>query len=180
MIYFDNSKKAYGYKIKPYLAKTTEELWHEVCTDPDAWDIVDGEFIDKRETTEYLTKQLHKAKELKYAENDSKAESARTSKTFTLVLQNLSCDFDTQYKTQTDLLTAFAVCSSGETYEGWVCNNGTVINLTMQDLIEIQNKFKELSNVYPVWNHYKDLIDSASTKEEVDNIVIDYDIELGE
>ena len=177
-IYFNKNKEAYGYKIKSYIATTTEELWNELCEDRSSWDIIDGEFVDLRQDPTYISQKLAEAKALKYAENDTKAEEARTSKTFTLTLQDKECEFDTQYKTQTDLLTAFSVCSSGETYDGWVCNNGIVIDLTMQDLMQIQVMFKELSNVYPRWNYYKNLIDIASTKEAVEAIVIDYDIEL--
>lgn len=72
------------------------------------------------------------------------------------------------------MLTAFAVCSTGTTYDGWVTNNGVVLNLTIEDVALISQVFKEKSNVYGKWNEYKTLIDNAATVEEVNAIEIVY------
>lgn len=117
---------------------------------------------------------LQSLKESKYIENDTKANISRYSKEFTLTIQDKECVFDTKEQTQTDLLTAFAVCTAGYTYTGWVCNNGVVVDLTLEDLLQIQATFKELSNVYPKWNEYKDRIDNAKTLREVEDIIIEY------
>ena len=119
--------------------------------------------------------ELNAAKTAKYAENDSKAAQSRYSKEFTLILQDKVCVFDTKETTQADLLTAFAVCSTGTTYDGWVTNNGVEFDLTFEDVAAIAAEFKSKSNVYPQWAVYKRAIDSAQTVEEVEAIEINYD-----
>ena len=111
----------------------------------------------------------------KYVENDKKANEARYNQEFTLVVQEQECLFDTTEQTQRDLLTAFAVCSTGETYNGWVTNNGVELDLTLQDVVMISSVFKEKSDVYGKWNEYKTAIDEAKTLEELEEIEIDYD-----
>ena len=110
----------------------------------------------------------------KYAENDKKATETRYSQEFTLVIQEQECLFDTTEQTQRDLLTAFAVCSTGETYDGWVTNNGVELDLTLEDVALISATFKEKSDVYGKWNEYKTAIDEATTLEELEAIEIDY------
>lgn len=123
------------------------------------------------------TELLKNLKKGKYNENDTKADLKRHSQEFSITLQDKECVFDTKEQTQSDLLTAFAVCSATGVYTGWVCNNGVVIDLTLEDLVQIQNEFKNLSNVYPKWNEYKTRIDNAQTIEEVEAIIIDYEVE---
>ena len=138
-----------------------------------------SEVIVYDETQEQAdARELNEAKSAKYAENDFKATEKRYNQEFTLNIQEQECVFDTTEQTQTDLLTAFAVCSTGQTYDGWVCNNGIVINIRLEDLFIIQEAFRELSNVYPKWNYYKNLIDSATDVSEVEAIQIDYSIRV--
>ena len=120
--------------------------------------------------------KLEEAKELKYRENDTKASDARYGQEFTLTIQEQECVFDTTEQTQRDLLTAFAVCSTGQTYGDWVTNNGVVLDLTMEDVALISQIFKEKSNVYDKWNLYKQAIADAQTIEEVEAIEIIYNI----
>lgn len=120
---------------------------------------------------------LERAKQNKYTENDNKASEARYNQEFTITIQDKECVFDTKSTTQADLLTAFAVCSSGATYDGWVTNNGVELDLTLEDVALISQVFKEKSNIYGKWNEYKQEIDSAVNVEEVNNIVIDYEVE---
>ncbi|MBE7084222.1 MAG: DUF4376 domain-containing protein [Clostridiales bacterium] len=122
----------------------------------------------------YPIEQLKKAKTAKYEENSQKAKEARYSKKFTVTLQEKECEFDTSEETQRDLLTAFDVCSSGITYDGWITNNGVEIDLTLEDILIISATFKEKSSVYGQWNAYKTAIDNASTVEEVERITINY------
>lgn len=124
---------------------------------------------------DHEAEELEAAKNEKYAENDTKAAQSRYSKEFTLILQDKVCVFDTKETTQADLLTAFAVCSTGATYDGWVTNNGVEIDLTFEDVAAIAAEFKSKSNVYAQWAVYKRAIDSAQTIEEVEGIEINYD-----
>lgn len=56
MIYFDENKKAYAYKIENYIATCSAELWSSYAG-TDKWDIVNGEFVDVTDTEEYKAKQ---------------------------------------------------------------------------------------------------------------------------
>lgn len=122
----------------------------------------------------YEAEKLAELKREKSAENDQKASEARYGKEFILTVQEQECVFDTTQTTQTDLLTAFAVCSTGETYNGWVTNNGVELDLTLADVTLISQTFKAESDVYHQWNEYKTAIDEAETIEEVENITIIY------
>ena len=90
-------------------------------------------------------------------------------------MQNKVCVFDTKQTTQADLLTAFAVCSTGATYDGWVTNNGVELDLTLEDVALLSTTFKDKSNVYGKWNEYKQAIDNAETIADVEEININYD-----
>ena len=128
----------------------------------------------KKDETEYEQEQLTKAKQVKYQENNTKSDNARYNNEFSITLQGKECIFDTSQKTQADLLTAFAVCSTGTTYDGWITNNSIELNLTLEDVVLISIKFKQLSSVYQKWKYYKELIDNAQTINEVNAITIIY------
>lgn len=138
---------------------------------------IDGFYYISSKCPHYTdSEKFEIAKANKYAENDFKASEARYNKEFTITVQDKVCVFDTKQTTQADLLTAFAVCSSGGTYDGWVTNNGVELDLTLEDVALISQVFKAESDVYHQWNEYKQAIDEAETFEEVNNIVIDYEV----
>ena len=119
---------------------------------------------------------LEELRQEKFNENTIKANESRYNKTFKINIQNKICEFDTNITTQIDLLTAFAVCSQGEIYKGWICNNGVDIDLTLEDVIQISENFRKLSNVYPQWKEYQYAIKDAKTEEELENIQIEYEV----
>lgn len=57
MIYFNDKKEAFAYKINNPILTLDESIWAEFCNDPTSWDIVDGEFIDLCGSDEYKAKQ---------------------------------------------------------------------------------------------------------------------------
>lgn len=122
----------------------------------------------------YEDEKLAELKSEKHAENDYKASESRYNQEFTITVQEQECVFDTKQTTQADLLTAFAVCSSGATYDGWVTNNGVELDLTLEDVALISQVFKQKSNVYGKWNEYNTAINEAETIEEVEGIDINY------
>ena len=63
MIYFDENKQAYAYKIDNYVTVITNQAWEEIANNNDAWDIVNGNFVDLRNTPEYKQKQEEKEKQ---------------------------------------------------------------------------------------------------------------------
>ena len=142
--------------------------------------ILASEYATLQQTPEYIAEQLAKAKADKLAENESIAKETRYSKYFTLTVQDQSCDFDTSSTTDNDLTKALAITSTGLTYNGWITNNGIVLNLTFDDVKVFMTKFLELSNVYPTWLYYKNLVEKATTIDEVNAIVIDYSVDVTE
>ncbi len=140
-----------------YLTKEIKETEEAL----EAWDFTDAELIER------VKKDL-------LEQNNVKAKEARYNQNFSITVQGQICDFDTSDETQRDLLTAFDVCSTGATYDGWITNNGVELNLTLEDILLIFSSFKELSNVYPKWKQFKEQIDSASTLKKVNAINIDY------
>lgn len=138
-----------------------------------------GQIIDISQTPEYLAEQLEKAKQAKLAEITSKGNDFRYSQTFTLTIQDKECEFDTSTTTQSDLQTAMLSFLSGaESYDGWITNNGIVLNLALADIQAISTKFKELSNIYPKWLEYTQQLEKALTVEDVNAIVVDYSVDV--
>lgn len=67
MIYFDNTKQAYGFEIENYICKIEDELWSDYAH-TDKWDIVNGEFVDISETDEYNKRKAEGRKQLFYSQ----------------------------------------------------------------------------------------------------------------
>ena len=125
--------------------------------------------------------ELEQAKNTKYEENDERAKKARVSQTFTVTLNNVDLLFDTTRETQQDLLTAKDFLSAGLEKYDWWDNNGTHYAFTSVDeIITISSIFMEKANIYSIWSYYKNLIDNAETTQEVKEIDLDYNINLGE
>lgn len=155
----DEYYKSIGMKLRNVEQSEIDNLWYISAKCPHYTD----------------AEKFEIAKADKYAENDFKASEARYNQEFTLTVQDKICLFDTTEQTQRDLLTAFAVCSTGATYDGWVTNNGVELDLTLEDVALISATFKEKSNVYGKWNEYKQAIDNAETIADVEGININYD-----
>lgn len=155
----DEYYKSIGMKQRNVEQSEIDELWYLSAKCPHYTD----------------AEKFEIAKADKYAENDFKASEARYNKEFTITVQDKVCVFDTKQTTQADLLTAFAVCSTGSTYDGWITNNGVELDLTLEDVALISATFKEKSNVYGKWNEYKQAIDNAETIADVEGININYD-----
>ena len=124
---------------------------------------------------------LENIKQAKYKENDEKAKQARISQEFTVTLNDVELLFDTTRETQQDLLTAKDFLSAGIEKYDWWDNNGTHYEFTnVDEILTISSIFMEKANIYPIWSYYKNLIDEASSKQEVEGIYINYNIKLGE
>lgn len=136
-----------------------------VTKDITAWDKTDEE-------------KLAEAKANKQQENIDACNAKRYNQEFTIELQeDKLCEFDTSEQTQRDLLTAGGVTSRGLTYEGWICNNGTEINLTEEDIQAIfQQFFMMVSPLYAIEKQYSGAIEACTTVEEVNAIELNYEI----
>lgn len=67
MIYFNEKKEAFAYKIDNYIAFTTDEVWQKY-SGTDKWDIVNGKFADITDTEEYKAKKKQEEKEKRIKE----------------------------------------------------------------------------------------------------------------
>ena len=76
MIYFDENKNAYAYKIDNYISTCSNEKW-EKYAGTDKWDIVNGEFVDITNTEEYKTKKELEEKERVARLNMTKLDFAK-------------------------------------------------------------------------------------------------------
>lgn len=85
MIYFDNKKQAYGYKIDNYIATVEDDIWVNYAG-TDKWDIVDGIFTDITDKEEYKEK---KEKELQEIISHLKC----TKRVLALMLQQLGISY---------------------------------------------------------------------------------------
>lgn len=126
----------------------------------------------------YDKKSLEEIKDIKLKENNIIAKYIRRNTVFTVVVQNKLCEFNTSIETQLDLLTAHVLTSAGYIYGGFITNNNIELNLTLDDTILILTKFVEHSNIGPIWNTYKQLISQAKDINTVENIIIDYKINV--
>lgn len=63
MIYFNCKKEAFAFPVQNPIVTIEDDKWAEFASDTDSWDIVDGKFIDLRNTDEYLAKQAQKKRE---------------------------------------------------------------------------------------------------------------------
>lgn len=123
---------------------------------------------------------LIEAKAKKQEENVQACNTKRYNQEFTIILQgDKECSFDTSEQTQRDLLTAGGVTSRGLVYEGWICNNGTEIDLTETDIQDIFQKFfMMVSPLYAIEKQYAEAINACTTIEEVKAIELNYEINI--
>ncbi len=65
MIYFNENKEAYAFEIDNPIAQLDEDTWQMFSKDNvgTSWDIINNEFVDLRETSDYQEMQEQKEKE---------------------------------------------------------------------------------------------------------------------
>ena len=128
-------------------------------------------------TVEEMNEQLLlEGKNKKHEENQKALDKARTSHVFTVTLQNHECEFDTTDKTQADLNSAAISASMGQPWL-WTTNNRISLMLTAEDIQTISATYMTVvNNDIKKWTYFDELIENATTLEEVEAIRIDYTI----
>ena len=120
---------------------------------------------------------LAKKKENKFNENTAKAKEAVEEG----YVEFKDAEFETNAQTVGDLTaTMLLMQASGlETYD-WLSKDDKVVTLTLEDFGTLGGLIAAFKNV--VWSikylYFKSLIEAATTPSEVDDIVIDYNIEI--
>lgn len=74
MIYFDENKNAYAYKISNPVATTDDDIWKNYAGTI-KWDIIDGVFTDVTATETYKTKVAEEEKNSKKKELNLQIEA---------------------------------------------------------------------------------------------------------
>jgi len=144
--------------INGYILKETD-------TELQAWGKTQAEIFEQK-------------KAYKYIENQNCLDEARVNHIFTVILQGYECTFDTKDKTQADLNSAMLSANAGYPWK-WTTNNKIKIDLQVEDIIIITNSFQSLVNDdIDKWTYYETKIDEATTLEELEEIVINYDLKL--
>ena len=127
--------------------------------------LIEGQYVTEKQYIKIRKEQLHK-------ENSDKVKEARYNKTFTVMINDQECVFDTSEETQRDLQTAALVTASGVTYPNWVTNNNITIELTAEDVQMIfQQFFGIVSPLYTIFKNYETAIDKAKTIKQLEKIV---------
>lgn len=138
----------------------------ETPTALEAWGFTDAEL-------------LLSAKEAKFDENTSKAKEAVENG----YVEYKDAEFETNAQTVGDLTaTMLLMQASGlESYD-WLSKDDKVVTLTLNDFGVLGGLIADFKNI--IWSvkylHYKNLIEQATTVAELNNIVIDYNIDLPE
>ena len=123
---------------------------------------------------------IEKFKQVKYIENDNKAKKTRINQEFSVIVNDIELFFDTTRETQQDLSTAKDFLSAGAEKYDWWDNKGTYFAFTdVEQVLEVSMVFMEKANIYPIWAYYKNMIDKATTIQELEQIDINYDIKIG-
>ena len=161
-----------GYKEYIPYGPYPEDGWYSI------YYVDDGSAIRELLELPSYEERLWKAKDTKKKEIDEKCELERENKGFYIMLHGQKCEFDTNYRTQSDLQAAALVTSTGATYPNWVTNNRVVLELTAEDIHAIFEKFfSYVSPLYSLQMGYLNQLDAATTIEEVEAIEVDYYIQ---
>ena len=122
------------------------------------------------------TQKIEEAKKAKIEANQVALDNARSSHVFTVEIQGQQCDFDTTSKTQADLNSAAISASMGQPWL-WTTNNRISLMLTAEDIQTISATYMTVvNNDIKKWTYFDELIENATTLEEVEAIRIDYTI----
>lgn len=120
--------------------------------------------------------KIEEAKRVKIEANQVALDNARSSHVFTVEIQGQQCDFDTTSKTQADLNSAAISASMGQPWL-WTTNNRISLMLTAEDIQTISATYMTVvNNDIKKWTYFDELIENATTLEEVEAIRIDYTI----
>lgn len=140
MIYFDKNKNTFGNKIENPIASTDDETWHKHCINPcgSTWDIINGEFVDLRESSEYLNQQRLKEieKELTVLDNEYQKKLDTP-----VVYPANGFSYKPKYAQDTyiSLLSAGAIVPSMYPIKIWDCTEleENAVNMSMQELASL-------------------------------------------
>lgn len=193
MIYFDNLKMAHSDCIPDPVCTIDDELWQECCylTIGKDFDIINGNFVDLRQTEEYKSQKLIEAKTDKHAENIQKAKQAVENGYVTFKNAQIETNAQTvgdltatmlMLQAQQNVILSISEESFGHTEASaevsytWLSKDDKAIELNLDDFITLGNLIASYKNT--IWNEkyitFKSAIENAETLEELEGLEINY------
>lgn len=193
MIYFDNLKMAHSDCIPDPVCTIDDELWQEICylTIGKDFDIINGNFVDLRQTEEYKSQKLIEAKTDKHAENIQKAKQAVENGYVTFKNAQIETNAQTvgdltatmlMLQAQQNVILSISEESFGHTEASaevsytWLSKDDKAIELNLDDFITLGNLIASYKNT--IWNEkyitFKSAIENAETLEELEGLEINY------
>lgn len=176
-VYFNSLKQAHLQKIPDFICTIPKEQWEkfqylQISKD---YDIVDGEFVDLRQTPEYVAEKLDIIRNNKLAENTAKAKQA-VDDGFVVFKD---AQFETNSQTVGDLTATMLMLQAQQNPEityNWLSKDDKAVELTLEDFITLGNLIAEFKNT--IWSKkyldFKQQIENAQTLEELKEIEINY------
>ena len=142
--------------------------------------VIDGVLTNITSTPEYIAEQLTKAKADKLAEIDLKAKDYEQNGT----VEYKNCLFEMSDSNRKNLSdTQEALTLQGLTSTQWNSKDDTLVELTIEDIQNIRLNLI-LGEIQKLWlvkqPYYKNLVEKATTVDEVNAIVIDYSVDVTE
>ena len=151
---------------------------HEIMEENKIWALLSNEIWDEGQNgpivdSTYEQRMLDQAKNNKLAENIKKREERLNAG---IMYKNILFDSDTDQKVN---LMAMASFMADDDTIIWLGKDNQPLNCTKEDLLNIGNLIVQLTSA--IWGdgglnqQYINAINSCTTVQEVNNIVIDYD-----
>lgn len=178
MIYFDENKQAYGYKIENAFCIIKEEIWSKFSTLQLGidYDVNSSGIVDLRKTPEYIAEKLTLAKNNKLTENTQKAKLAIENGYVTFK----NAQFETNAQTVGDLTAAMLMLEAQQNPEithTWLSKDDKAVVLALEDFITLGNLIAIYKN--NIWSEkyiaFKTAIENAQTIEELERMEINYE-----
>ena len=181
LIYFDSNKQAYTYPVENYIATVEKDVWLTIIPNGELgidYDIINGTFVDLRQTEEGNKRQVEKKRKEKNEENDLKVHLC-LEKTFEVEVSdhNVKCTFVYNKDTKDDLnSSALGFITGTISKKQWTDEDGNTVFLTQEDVANVLLIFNAFGNaVWDKWGIYKKQIEEAATISDLENIEITYD-----
>ena len=171
----------YQNNIIVFAANTKEELenlqympFTNIVETDEKYVLENGSYVKQDE--EYFHNKIEDLKKSKHYENTQKAKQAIENG----YVKFNGAEFETNTQTVSDLIATMLIMqSNGISAYGWLSKDDIKVDLTLENISFLGGLIADFKNM--VWGekylYFKTLIEKAETVEDLENIVIDYNIQ---